>query len=175
MDDARTTVVYAVSELHPWRVRCDFLIFGLYDLDAEPIKRRGNYEYVHVGEGLERPISIADAESVDARLKAGTYAAFQNDLVSYWRLGEALLRRDLGRLREIRASMFADDKSKDLGLLAAHWKALAGPRGTTKRLSEMASYFLVSESTIQRRLDECEARGLLDASDRERRPPRKAA
>ena len=87
-DDARMRVSVSFPEFRPWCARFDFLHYVDRDANA-PVD-----EFVLVGYGLERPISIAQAngDPDDVRLPPAYSRDFVKDVHRYARIGELKLR-----------------------------------------------------------------------------------
>src|SRR5204863_208605 len=105
-DDARRSITFQPSELAPWQVRVDFLVYRVHDdTNGEHF-----YEYVVVGHELAKPIAIRHANAEPDRawqLFAAIQARFLSNFVSYSKQAELLLRGERGELEEVRQALRA--------------------------------------------------------------------
>jgi hypothetical protein len=166
-DDARRSITFQPSELAPWQVRFDFLV---YYVESDAAEEEPFYEYVRLGHELAKPISIgnANAEPVRAaQLFAAIEARFLSNFASYSKQAELLLRGERGELEEVRHAFRAGRAHKHHGLLVSVYRSLSGAED---RITVMAKAFSVHRTTIWRELRTARDNGYIDASELDTRP-----
>jgi hypothetical protein len=157
----------------------DFLVYSdppKRDVDGNIVRSLVpvEYEYVPVGCGLERPISIATADTDPEGIKAtyaNVFAMFVKRASSYAHQAELLLRFDRCEIIDVRRALVAGKAHKHHPLLVADYRSRPSKRGGG-RIDDMAAAYNVDRSTITRELRTAAKAGYIEWSELETRKRR---